>query len=334
MRAGELAASARPKPRRFILQALDPDHGSPVLETLFLVSEVEDLRALLADAGDDPTLDRCYFLDAVELTAINKRFGTAFDPEGREACIGPWQSVRDAPYLVHTGYELPMLLEGRKQLAYFSEGYPPNRHWNEEKFDRYVAEGALHKEVVVEPFEQPKPLADGKVVEGLRTVYYTRKGEEWRIPASKLVWAAAAKSEWSEDFERMQGMLFGYENWQNDWWLADLGKRRRRFGCLSVYRAVSAGDLEWIETSGHRALPPTDGPTLAVSLNDDAARREMESSRATALAQFHVRSRPFLDLVDGQTGPNFAVPAGRITALNRNIVGEIEIVARRATQEA
>jgi hypothetical protein len=56
----------------------------------------------------------------------------------------------------------------------------------------------------------------------------------------------------------------------------------------------------------------------------------MESSRA-ALAQFHVRSRPFLDLVDGQTGPNYAVPAERIKDLNRNIVGEIEIVARRGS---
>jgi hypothetical protein len=97
---------------------------------------------------------------------------------------------------------------------------------------------------------------------------------------------------------------------------------------------VSAGDLEWIETSGHRALPPANGPTLAVSLDNEAARREMESSRATALVQFHVRSRAFLDLVDGQTGPNYSVPAGRIMALNQNIVGEIEIVARRATQEA
>ena len=229
----ELAGFMNPKPCRFVLQALDPDHGSPVLETLFSVSEIEDLRALLGDAGDDPELERGYFLDAAELAAINKRFGIAFDPDGREVLLAPWHSIRDVPYLVHGGYELPLLLEGKKQLARFNEAYPPNLHWNEEKFDRYVAEGALHKEVVVEPFEQTICREDGMVIEGLRTVHYTRKGEEWRIPAMKLVWDAAAKSGWNLDFERLQGMLFGYEDWQNDWWIADLRKRGRKYGIVA-----------------------------------------------------------------------------------------------------
>jgi hypothetical protein len=275
----ESAVSMSTGPRRFILQALDPDHGSPVLEALFLVTELEDLRALLEiDAGDDPGLEGWYTLDAAELAAITERFGIAFDPEGREVALCSWHSIRLVPYLVHTGFELPLLLEGRKQLARMSDAYPPDRHLGEEKFDRYVAQSVLHKEVVVKPFERPYRRKDGQVFEGQRTVYYTRKGEEWRIKASKLIWDAAAKSAWSEDFERMQGMLFGYEEWQNDWWLADLRKHRGRFGCLSVYRAVSAEDLAWIETAGYRALPPTDDSALAVSLlferpDDDAARR-------------------------------------------------------------
>jgi hypothetical protein len=233
----ELASFMNPKPRRFVLQALDPDHGSPVLEAAFFVSEVEDLRALLADAGEDPALERGYFLDAAELAAINQRFGVAFDPGGREVLLEPWHSIRDVPYLIHTGYELPLLLEGRKQLARFKEAYPPDQHWTEEKFDRHVAEGTLHKEVTVEPFEKLIHLKDGQVVEGTRTVYYTRKGEEWRIPASKLVWAAAAKSKWSFDFERMEGTLFGYEEWQNDWWIEHLRKRGRKFG-ISAHPAT------------------------------------------------------------------------------------------------
>ena len=326
-----------PELRRFVLRALDPDHGSPVLEALFSVSEVEDLRALLADARDDPALERGYFPDAAELAAINERFGTAFDPNGREVLLDPWHSIHDVPYLVHTGYELPLLLEGRKQLAKFSEEYPPNRHWNEEKFDRYVAEGALHKEVVIEPFEQPIPLKHGKVAEGLRTVYYTRKGEEWRIPASRLLWTAAATSAWSEDFERLQGMLFGYEEWQNDWWIAEFRKRRRRFGCLPAYRAVNAQELAWIEMAGYRALPPTENSTIAVSLlceppDNNAARRLIECDDSVALVHVSVRSLPFLALVDGQTGPDYAIPAGRIGGLNLNIVGEVEIVARREAE--
>jgi hypothetical protein len=214
----ESAVSMSTGPRRFILQALDPDHGSPVLEAMLLVTDLEDLRPLLdIDAGDDPELERWYILDAAELAAITERFGVAFDPEGREVALHSWHSIRLVPYLVHNGYELALLLEGRKQLARMGDAYPPDRHLGEEKFDRYVAQGVLHKEVVVEPFERPYRGKDGQVFEGQRTVYYTRKGEEWRIKASKLIWDAAAKSAWNEDFERMQGMLFGYEEWQNDW---------------------------------------------------------------------------------------------------------------------
>jgi hypothetical protein len=211
----------------FVLQAIDPDHGSPVLEARFRVDEPRQLRVLIEDMDDDRELERSYIPTASELAAISARFCTSFDPEGREVWLTPWHSVRNIPYLIHSGYELPLLLEGRKQLARFHEVYPPHRHFCEEKFDRYVSEGVLHKEVVVEPFEQPKQLWDGRVIEGERTVYYTRNGEEWRIPASKLLWEAAAKSKWNDDFERMEGMLFGYEEWQNDWWIAERRKRRR-----------------------------------------------------------------------------------------------------------
>src|ERR1700687_1513930 len=166
----ESAVSMVSAPRRFILQALDPDHGSPVLEALFLLTEPEDLRALLGIcSGDYAELEGWFTLDAAELAAINERFGIAFDPGGRNVRLCSWDSLRHFPYLVHTGYELPLLLEGSKQFARISDAYPPDRHFDEEKFDRYVAQGALHKEVVVEPFERPCPRDDGPVFEGLRT---------------------------------------------------------------------------------------------------------------------------------------------------------------------
>jgi hypothetical protein len=43
------------QPRYFVLQARDPDHGSPVFEARFAVTEPEDLRALLGmRAADGP----------------------------------------------------------------------------------------------------------------------------------------------------------------------------------------------------------------------------------------------------------------------------------------
>jgi hypothetical protein len=323
-------------PRRFILQALDPDHGSPVLEALFLVDELDELHALIGTSKeDDPEFEHEYALDPGDIAAINGRFGLAFDPDGRDVRLCSWHSMRLVPYLSHTGYELPLLLEGRKPFARMKDAYPPDRHFGEDKFDRYVAQGDLHKEVVVEPFEQPYRPKEGLAFEGDRTVYYTRKGEEWRIRASKLLWDAAAKSAWSEDFERIESMLFGYEEWQNDWWMANFHKRRGKFGCVPIYKAVSAENLAWVEAAGYRALPPTQDSVLAVSLlyeqpNGDAAKRLMERHGAVALLQFAVRAEAFRDLVNGQSGPDYVVSAGRIGEFNRNIVGEIEIVAQLA----
>jgi hypothetical protein len=192
------------EPRQFVLQARDPDHGSPVFEARFAVTELDDLRALIgADADDDPELDGPYTLDAAETAAIATRFGVAFDPEGREVYLWPWskrwEGRRGIPYLVHTGFELSLLLEDRKQLADMSDAYPPHSHFNEDKFDRCVTEGLLHKEVAYEPFNErlePYRIKNGRVFEGMRRVYYTRKGEEWRIPAYRLVSDAANKSGW------------------------------------------------------------------------------------------------------------------------------------------
>lgn len=206
---------------RFFLQALDLDLGCPVLEAALDVASLDELRALLGPcAHDDPELRRGYFIEAAELRAISEHFGVAFDPAGREVRLVPWHFLREVPYLVHTHYELPLLLEGRKQLARMCEHYPPHCHDGEHYFDRYVAEGLLHKEVSLEPFDAPHELDDGSIIEGQRDVYYTRKGEEWRIKAWKLMSTASRKSGWNEDFERLEGMLYGYEEWQIEWWIA------------------------------------------------------------------------------------------------------------------
>jgi hypothetical protein len=85
-------------------------------------------------------------------------------------------------------------------------------------------------------------------------------------------------------------------------------------------------------------LPPTDSPAVTINviyeLEEDAARQLMERSGAVALVHISVRSLPFLDLVKGQSGPGYDVPAELIKDLNRNIVGEIEIIARHAVQKA
>jgi hypothetical protein len=164
----------------FILQAIDPKHGSAAFETMFRVEHVEDLRTLLGDAAaDDSALERWYPLTEAELAAINQRFGVGFDPRGRETWLERLHGPFEAPYLIHTGYELPLLLEGRKKLAVFSDTYPPDEHWNERYFIPYVEKGVIHRKIDIEPFDPPSVRKDGTRFDGMRTVYsYTPKGEE------------------------------------------------------------------------------------------------------------------------------------------------------------
>jgi hypothetical protein len=212
---------------RFFLQAIDKDHGCAVLEASFYVDDVNELQSLV-DAGGSDRLEWSGVdqIDQAQLKRVCERYGVAFDPGERMVRVVRWHSIRAAPYLIHTNYELMLLLDGTKKFARELDVYPPARHRNEDYYDRYVFEGILHKHVSLEPFEKPTKLRDGKIYGGTREVCYTIKGEEWRVDAWKLVSAASKKIGWNETFERLEGMLFGYSEWQMDWWMAQWRARR------------------------------------------------------------------------------------------------------------
>lgn len=322
-------------PRRFILQAIDPDLGHPAFEAMFVVEDPEELRALLGEAAaSDPDLEYFYTLETDEAAAITRHFNVGFDPRGCDTCLYKWTQRREVPYLVHTGYELALMLDGRKQFARMSFEYPPAQHPGEDRFDRYVAQGLLHKEVELEPFDRPHHMRGGHLIEGVRVAYYTPKNEEWRIQAWKLVSKASAKGGWNDTFERLEGMLFGYEDWQNDWWIENLHTNRHQFGTSLVCLAVTTAELAGIENAGYRALPPTSRMLKLVSSFDDdfedkEARRLMESADAVALVRFRVKTLPFLDLVPEKQGRLHTLLPDRIKHLNRLIVEDVEVVARR-----
>jgi hypothetical protein len=319
----------------FILEAFDRDLWCPIAQTLFHVAEIGSLRSFLGPAADeDPELDNTYYLDDEALAELVARFDVRFDRfqlAASNLIIGLFRRRRlsEAPYLVHTGYELPLLLDGRKKLARMSHGYPPMTFDGEDRFDHWVADGLLHREEVIEPFDSPY-----REYLGHRTVYYTPKGEEWRIPASKLIWQASSKSSgWNEHFERLEGMLFGYEGWQNDWWI-DVGLQGGGFGGLTFCCPVTLAGLTWIEAAGFRALPPVESRALVIASYDVDANADLhasmlESPDSTAVARFNVLGRNVRDLIDLRHGGPWHVQAERIGELNRNLRGSIVIVARR-----
>jgi hypothetical protein len=208
---------------QFILQAFDRDLWFPVLEVKFEESDLKALQDILGErAADDPELRGQYEPSPEDVIAINTRYLVEFSTKLlglRDVSVMLFRmsahAASNAPYLIHTNYELPLLLDGRKKLANMYYEYPPINFPGEDRFDRWVAEGRLHKEVEFKPFKAP---VDG--VEGIRTAYYTPLGEEWRIEALKLVQRASAKSGiWNEHFERLEGMLYGYKDWEMDWWI-------------------------------------------------------------------------------------------------------------------
>jgi hypothetical protein len=211
--------------QRFFLQAIDLQYGCPVIEAMFIVSDLSVLRGLLGSRADgDPDLRATYWLEKGDLTAINERFGATLESGGREVTLNRWHSIRAVPYLVHTNYELFLLVDGTKKFARMSAGYPPLQHGDEDLFDVHVAKGVLYKEIELRAFPKPLTTRDGRIQEGVRYVYYAPTGEKWRIEAWKLLFAASQKAGWNETCECFEGMLFGYEEWQIDWWI----KRRKK----------------------------------------------------------------------------------------------------------
>jgi hypothetical protein len=325
---------------QFLIEAFDRERWCPVLQAMFSVDDPETLRAILAGmADDDPELEKTYFLDDEELAAIVATFNVSFDAaqldsKDLEISLFRWRPSDQTPYLIHTRYELPLLLDGRKKLARMSDAYPPMTFEGEDRFEHWVAKGVLHREEVNEPFDKPVQTSRGQTCLGHRTVYYTPKGEEWRIPAIKLISDAADKSGgWNEYFERLEGMLFGYEDWQNDWWINE-GITGGGFGGLKCCCAVTAAGLTWIEAAGFRALPPTDRPTLTIMMYDrweetDLYAAVLEDPESVAVARFNMLGRDFMNFWKSQRGGPWQLPAGRIAEFNRFLRGSIEIVAQR-----
>jgi len=201
----------------------------------------------------------------------------------------------------------------------------------EDRFDHWVTRGTLHREEVIEPFDQPI-----RQYLGYRTVYYTLKGEEWRIPAMKLLWESAPHAGgWNEYFERLEGMLFGYEKWENDWWINERS-REGGYGGMALCCTVNAAGLDWLKAAGFRALPPIDTPTLLVVLywyhrdNSDEMRTFLSADpNSVAIVHFVVRARYVVDLLGLPHSGPLAIRSDQIPELNRELRGLITNVARR-----
>jgi Protein of unknown function (DUF5131) len=172
--------------------------------------------------------------------------------------------------------------------------------------------------------------------QGFRTVYYTPKGEEWRVAAHKLIRKASDKSGgWNEHFERLEGMLFGYEDWQNDWWIKTC-LERGAFGGATFCCAVTAAGLAWAESAGLRALPPTEPLSVITYWYErktaDADLKQLLEAKpgSVAVLRFTVAGglHAIPHIIDSRQGGPWKVQEDQIPELNRYLKGPLVVVAR------
>ena len=116
----------------------------------------------------------------------------------------------------HTGRELEMMLAGRKPLAWFTFSEDYDTDLLEEHlraFEPHVREGRL-----IECAYSEEVAFDPRVGRRLRmrTLLYALPGEEWRIPAMRLVLATNGSltrlqdAKPNEAIDRIIGALLGY----------------------------------------------------------------------------------------------------------------------------
>jgi hypothetical protein len=200
---------------RFVIEVYDPETECIASEHGLEVSDLKDLSVV---GIEHFSAHDAYDLDADDVAALIERFGLAFDASASLARIRRRRRLDDAPYRLHTGRELAMMLTGTKPLAVF---FGPHLQGEEvveipeRMFRPHVASGRFVMREIIEP-------ASPDAHPPMRRVLYALPHEAWRIDDYLSLLTTASTSGWSEILIRKEGALLGYEDWQNDWYIAYL----------------------------------------------------------------------------------------------------------------
>jgi len=223
-----LSISAGPSFDEFILQGFDPTTRTVRVEWRVRIADIDALREIFApDCDEDRDLRWTYHgISRRDMRRIGQLCLPPVVPDDIYTSIGRRSELFDnVPYMIHTGFELPLMLEGRKPFAAFADGYPSE--WFDDylaPFEPFVERGAIIRRIIDTPM--PQRTLRRPALEGFRSVLFALPGEEWRIDAYVTLMDEAKKSGWNDSRERRQGCLLGYEDWQNDWWIEQIVKRR------------------------------------------------------------------------------------------------------------
>lgn len=111
-----------------------------------------------------------------------------------------------------------------------------------------------------------------------------------------------------------------------------------------LYRPVGSKELALIEATGYKSFPPRlpEQPIFYPVLNEEYATQiardwnaKFNEDRIGYVTKFAVR-KAFLDdyeiqIVGGATHEEYWIPAEELSEFNRNIIGQIEVIAKFAS---
>jgi hypothetical protein len=217
--------------RKFVLEFIDQLTDCISSESVIETNDIAAVCEIVDPEASDIHPAAVYDLALEDIDKLMQRFGIVSDDTSPVARFRSWRPMDELPYMVHTNRELALMLAGDKPLAAFSESYPSTMDYEfipESRFDPYVTDGLFFKREYILPEKTNRRKT--------RVVLYARKGEEWRVEAYILLKQTADKSGWGEGFERMEGSLLGYEEWQNDIYIATMfnGRAKQPQGAGSV----------------------------------------------------------------------------------------------------
>ncbi len=208
--------------RKIVLELVDLSHGCVIADSVVSGQAIAELESALGQSLAE-VRGGCYLeLDRQDAVKVAGHFAETL-PASCMVHVRAWLGHDDLPYKIHTQRELLLMLGGHKPMAVFVVDlqYEENRELIPERyFAPYVQEGLFVERIV-------ESEANGV---RLLTVLYAVRDQAWRIDAWLLLKKTAEKAGWSEGFERMEGSLLGYEDWQNDAHIELMARRRASSG--------------------------------------------------------------------------------------------------------
>ncbi|TCR04253.1 hypothetical protein [Neorhizobium sp. JUb45] len=193
---------------RFILKFLSPETGCSAHELCF--EAAPSVIANIMGMTVDEVMGYAHYPDDRELTAISAAIGVSLPRWPHDVELTRPHLIDTAPYLVHTNFELPLMLDGRKPFAVVSgeDDFHPLINLRA-CFSPYVERGEIIARIA-------EMQAGGRT---FIRIYYALPGEDWRFDAYDVLMNGPRP--WTADMEWQLGSILGYSDEQNEWWIAN-----------------------------------------------------------------------------------------------------------------